>query len=124
MTKEKRHARPLNVRLTTIGRMTGQHREIPLYAFEDGDRLVVVGSRGGAAKDPAWVGNLRPEPRATVRVGRDEREVRAREVGLDDDDRARLWELVCAAFPMYATFQRRTKRTIPLFVLERVTSPA
>jgi len=114
----------VNVRLTTIGRMTGQRREIPLYAFEDGDRLVVVGSRGGAAKDPAWVGNLRADPRATVRVGRDERAVTAREVGLDDDDRARLWDLVVAAFPMYATFQRRTTRTIPLFVLERVTDDA
>lgn len=104
--------------------MTGQRREIPLYAFEDGDRLVVVGSRGGAAKDPAWVGNLRADPRATVRVGRDERAVTAREVGLDDDDRARLWDLVVAAFPMYATFQRRTKRMIPLFVLELVTDDA
>ena len=114
----------MNVRLTTIGRKTGQRREIPLYAFEDGDRLVVVGSRGGAAKDPAWVGNLRAEPRATVRVGREERTVTAREVGLEDDDRERLWDLVVAAFPMYATFQRRTTRTIPLFVLERITGDA
>jgi len=111
----------MNVRLTTIGRRTGQRREIPLYAFEDGEGLVVVGSRGGAAKDPAWVDNLRAHPEATVRVGRDERAVTAREVRPDDDDRARLWDLVCEAFPLYATFQRRTERTIPLFVLERVS---
>jgi len=110
----------VNVRLTTIGRKTGQPREIPLYAFADGDRLVIVGSRGGAAKDPAWVDNLRAEARATVRVGGDKREVTAREIRSDDVDRERLWSLVVAAFPAYATFQARTRRLIPLFVLEVV----
>lgn len=110
----------MNVRLTTIGRRSGQPREVPLYGFQDGDRLVIVGSRGGAAKDPAWAGNLRANPRATARIGREEREVIAREVSLGDDDRDRLWNLVVSAFPYYASFQRRTKRTIPLFVLERI----
>lgn len=109
----------MNVRLTTIGRKTGHPREIPLYAFADGDRLVIVGSRGGAAKDPAWVDNLRAEPRAAVRVGSEERQVTAREIGNDDVDRER-WSVVVAAFPPYATFQARTERTIPLFVLEVV----
>lgn len=104
------------VTLTTTGRRTGQPREVPLYAFADGDRLVVVGSRGGAATDPAWVANLRAERRATVKVGGDMRHVHAVEVGIEDRDR--LWKLVCAAFPLYATYQRRTQRIIPLFVLE------
>jgi deazaflavin-dependent oxidoreductase (nitroreductase family) len=88
---------------------------VTLYAYPDGDDLVIVGSWGGNARDPAWVGNLRAEPRATVRVGREDRAVRAREA--DGAERERLWELVCTAFPLYRTYQRRTERIIPLFVL-------
>jgi len=91
---------------------------VTLYAWDDGDRLVVVGSRGGAARDPDWVGNLRADPRATVKQGRAMREVRASEV--DGSERVRLWELVVEAFPLYATYQRKTTRVIPLFVLETV----
>jgi deazaflavin-dependent oxidoreductase (nitroreductase family) len=108
------------VRVTTTGRRTGDARAVTLYAFEDGERLVIVGSRGGASRDPAWAANLRNDPHAMVKAGREERAVRATEV--DGSERDRLWELVCAEFPLYATYQRRTKRTIPLFVLEPVGS--
>ena len=86
-----------------------------LYAFPDGDRLVVVGSWGGKARDPAWASNLRAEPSATVRAEGTERPVTAHEVS--GSKRERLWELVCTEFPLYRTYQRRTTRTIPLFVL-------
>lgn len=108
----------MQIRLTTTGRRTGQPRTVTLYAFDAGDdALVIVGSRGGAARHPAWVHNLRASPTATVKVGREEREVLAREV--IGKERDRLWALVCEAFPLYATYQRRTKRLIPLFLLER-----
>ena len=106
------------IRLTTTGRRSGKTRSATLYGFDAGDgALVIVGSRGGAARDPAWAHNLRAESRATVTVGSEERAVRAREVP-EGDERDRLWALVCEAFPLYATYQRRTKRLIPLFVLE------
>ena len=89
---------------------------MPLYAWADGDRLVIVGSRGGAARDPDWAHNLRAEPRATIKKGRNVQEFRAQEV--DGMERDRLWTLVTEAFPMYASYQRKTKRLIPLFVLE------
>jgi deazaflavin-dependent oxidoreductase (nitroreductase family) len=111
----------MKVTLTTTGRKTGTSREVSLYAFEDEDRLIIVGSRGGAAKDPAWAANLRAEPRATVRRGKTVQNVRAREVDGAADERDRLWRLVSEAFPLYETYQRRTTRTIPLFVLEPVT---
>jgi deazaflavin-dependent oxidoreductase (nitroreductase family) len=110
----------VKVILATTGRKTGKPREATLYAFEDGESLVIVGSRGGASKDPAWAANLRTEPRATVRRGKTDQKVRAREVAGDADERERLWRLVSEAFPLYETYQRRTTRTIPLFVLEPV----
>ncbi len=106
------------MQLTTTGNRSGTPREVTLYAYEDDDRLIVVGSWGGAAKDPSWVRNLRTEPRATVRRGRKEHEVRAHEV--EGPERERLWKLVTNAFPLYATYQRKTERVIPLFVLEPV----
>jgi deazaflavin-dependent oxidoreductase (nitroreductase family) len=108
----------LRVTLTTTGRRTGERREAALYAFQDGERLVIVGSSAGRARDPAWALNLRANPRAEVRRGPQTRAVVAREV--DGEERDRLWALVCAAFPLYATYQRRTSRRIPLFVLTNV----
>ena len=104
------------VRLVATGRRSGTPREVTLYAFDDGENLVIVGSRGGSAKDPAWAANLRDNPLATVRIGREDREVRAREVG--GRERDRLWELVIKDFPMYSYYERKTKRLIPLFTLE------
>ena len=85
----------LNVIVVTTGRKTGRRREIPLYAFEDGARLVVIGSRAGDDREPAWVGNLRAHPDARVLVGREERAMRARET--DGAERDRLWSLAAAA---------------------------
>jgi F420H(2)-dependent quinone reductase len=108
----------VQIRLTTTGRRSGESREVVLYGWPDGEHLVIVGSRGGSASDPAWARNLRADPRARLRVGADAWETRAREIG--GDERQRLWALVCEAFPLYATYQRRTARQIPLFVLERL----
>lgn len=112
----------MRITLTTIGRRTGEPRPTTLYAWPDGDRLVVVGSSGGGDADPAWVGNLRARPRATVQRGRRQapEPVTAREV--DGDEYDRLWALVCEAFPMYASYQRKTTRRIPLFVLDAVAT--
>lgn len=108
----------VTIKLTTTGNRSGEPREVTLYAYEDDDRLVVVGSLGGAAKDPSWVRNLRAEPRATVHKGRAEHVVRAHEV--KGKQRERLWKLVVGAFPLYAAYQRKTDRVIPLFALEPV----
>lgn len=107
--------------LTTRGARSGKPRPAELYAYTDADRLVIVGSSGGSVRHPAWVHNLRAHPRATVQHGRTVREMTAREV-TDPAERDRLWPLVVEQFPLYATYQRRTKRLIPLFVLEEMTS--
>ena len=109
----KRHT----ITLTTTGAKSGRRRSATLYAFEDGDRLVVVGSRGGSARNPAWVHNLRAHPAVSVKLGKEVVEMVADEV--TDADRDRLWDLVVEAFSLYASYQRRTRRTIPLFTLAR-----
>jgi deazaflavin-dependent oxidoreductase (nitroreductase family) len=108
------------IKLITTGRRSGLPREVELYAFDDGDRLVVVGSQGGSARDPAWCHNLRANPVAQLRRPRAaaEETVRAREA--EGDERDRLWALVSEVSPFYVGFQRKTKRVIPLFVLQAV----
>lgn len=107
----------MQIRLTTTGARTGQRRTATLYAWEDGDALVIVGSKGGSPRHPAWVHNLRATPQARVTRGKQQVAVAAREV-VDDGERDRLWQLVVERFPLYETYQRRTQRRIPLFVLE------
>ena len=105
--------------MTTTGRVTGLPREAMLYAFGDGDRLVVVGSQGGSTRDPAWCHTLRANPVARIRRAKatDDEPVRAHEA--EGAERDRLWELVTRVSPFYVGFQRKTKRVLPLFVLER-----
>ena len=108
----------LTIQLTTRGARSGHFRTIELYAWPDADRLVIVGSSGGSVRHPAWVHNLRADPRATVQRGDHSTEMTAREV-TDPDERARLWPFVVERFPLYGSYQRRTERLIPLFVLEK-----
>jgi deazaflavin-dependent oxidoreductase (nitroreductase family) len=106
----------LNVVLTTTGRQSGRTRDAPLLAVEDGERLIVVGSKNGADVEPGWVWNLRAQPEALVRVGREVREVRAHEA--EGEERERLWRLAAEAYPGYDLYQRKTTRRLPVVVLE------
>jgi deazaflavin-dependent oxidoreductase (nitroreductase family) len=116
----KRHSaafyRLIGIIGTCMGRRTGKVREIPLFAFEDGDRLVVIGSNMSQDHEPAWVGNLRGHPEVRARVGRELRAVRAREAG--GEERDRLWRLAAAGYPGYEHYARWTHRQIPVVVLE------
>jgi deazaflavin-dependent oxidoreductase (nitroreductase family) len=108
----------MEVTLTTTGRNTGRAHEVVLNGFADGGRLVVVGSYGGRDYDPDWVSNLRRAPE--VEVGRGGKTGRYLAHEAEGAERARLWQLVTAAFPLYETYQQRTKRLIPLFSLEPI----
>jgi deazaflavin-dependent oxidoreductase (nitroreductase family) len=104
-----------NAVVTTTGRTSGRIREVPLYAFPDGDRYIVIGSNAGDERDPAWVGNLRAEPRASLRVGRRVWAVVAHEA--DGPERDRLWDVAAAAYPGFEVYRARTGRRIPVVVL-------
>jgi deazaflavin-dependent oxidoreductase (nitroreductase family) len=103
--------------ITHSGNKTGAIRKVPLMRVKDGDGYVLVGSLGGAPKDPVWVHNLRADPRVELRDETVVRPMRVREV-TDPSERARLWSVAVAAFPPYADYQTRTTRQIPLFLAE------
>jgi deazaflavin-dependent oxidoreductase (nitroreductase family) len=106
----------LNVIVTMTGRRSGKLREVPLYAFEDGPLLVVIGSNAGDDREPAWIANLRANPSVSVRVGNAVRPATAREA--EGEERDRLWALAAAAYPGYELYRTRTSRRIPVVVLE------
>jgi F420H(2)-dependent quinone reductase len=104
------------VLLEHVGRKSGKRRTSPLLYIRDGENLVIVASKGGAAKHPAWWINLRANPETTVQVGGERRRVRAREA--EGEERERLWTRVVEVWPDYENYQRRTERRIPVVVLE------
>lgn len=102
--------------LTTVGRKSGRRRTTMLSYTRDGDRLVIIGSRGGSPRDPDWWRNLEAHPEAEVQVGPSTLRVRASEA--EGAERERLWAAAVASDRRYATYRRRTKRRIPVVVLE------
>ena len=103
--------------VTHQGNKTGAIRKTPLMRVKEGGHYILVGSQGGAPKDPAWVHNLRADPRIELRDETIVRPIRVREVK-EAAERARLWTLAVAAYPPYAEYQARTQRQIPVFVAE------
>ena len=103
--------------VTHVGNKTGAVRKTPLMRVKDGANYVLVGSQGGAPKDPVWVHNLRANPRVELRDLAEVQTMRVREVQ-DAAERARLWKLAVVAYPPYEDYQAKTTRKIPVFVAE------
>ena len=102
--------------LDHVGAKSGKHRTTPLAYLGDGEDLVLVASKGGSPRHPAWFHNLRANPDTTVQVGSGRRAVRARVATAEE--RARLWPKVVEMYGGYRHYQRRTEREIPLVILE------
>jgi deazaflavin-dependent oxidoreductase (nitroreductase family) len=101
------------------GARSGTVRVNPLaYATDGDDRLVVFASKGGSPTNPDWFHNLKANPRATVEVGTETIEVQARVA--EGDERERLWSRQTKVAPGFAEYQKKTRREIPVIVLERV----
>ncbi len=103
--------------VTHTGRKTGAVRKTPLMRVVDDGRYVLVASKGGAPDNPYWVNNLRANPTVEIRDQTSVRTMTVREI-VDDEERARVWQICVAAFPNYAEYQQRTTRKIPLFIAE------
>jgi deazaflavin-dependent oxidoreductase (nitroreductase family) len=103
--------------LHTTGAKSGQPRLSPLaYLTVDG-KMLIVGSYAGAPKDPAWVHNLRADPRARIEVGTEAYDVDVRELPADERDES--YPKITAVAPVFAEYQANTTRAIPLFELIR-----
>lgn len=102
--------------LDHVGAKSGRKRTTPLVYVSDGETLVLVASKGGNPKNPAWFHNLRANPETTVQVGAERRQVRAHVA--DGEERARLWPKAVDTYSGYHGYQERTEREIPLVVLE------
>jgi F420H(2)-dependent quinone reductase len=107
---------PSMLLLDHVGAKSGARRTSPLLYVEDGPNLVVVASKGGHPRHPAWFHNLRANSETTVQVGSERRPVRARVATAEE--RRRLWPRAVKAYRGYSDYQRRTGREIPLVILE------
>lgn len=103
--------------LHTVGAKSGQPRLSPLAYLEIDGKVLIVGSYAGAPKHPAWVHNLRADPRAHIEIGTEAYDVTARE--LPDDERDATYPKIVALAPVFAEYQSKTARAIPLFELVR-----
>ena len=103
--------------VTNRGNQTGAIRKTPLMRVKDGNNYVLVGSKGGAPKNPVWVYNLRADGNVEIQDEAEVYTMQVREVQ-DEEERARLWEVSVAAFPPYEEYQGRTTRKILVFVAE------
>jgi deazaflavin-dependent oxidoreductase (nitroreductase family) len=106
---------PPTLLLDHVGAKSATRRTSPLLYGVDGEDLILVASKGGYPKNPAWFHNLLANPDTTVQVGSRRRSVHAHVA--DAEERERLWPLMLKVYSGYADYQRRTEREIPLVIL-------
>jgi F420H(2)-dependent quinone reductase len=102
--------------LDHVGAKSGKKRTNPLVYLRDGESLVIVASKGGSPRHPSWFHNLRANPETTVQVGSRRMPVSARVA--TKSERSRLWPRVTKLYRGYEQYQRRTRREIPLVILD------
>jgi len=105
--------------LTTTGARTGQPHVTPLNFSVDGDRLVVIASKGGSSAHPDWYRNLLANPEVTIEHGAEKFRARARTAA--EPERTRLFDAQAAQMPFFDGYRRRVSgREIPVVVFERL----
>ncbi|HLQ34811.1 MAG TPA: nitroreductase family deazaflavin-dependent oxidoreductase [Chloroflexota bacterium] len=102
--------------LTTKGRRSGKLRRNALIYGQDGDRYLVVASKGGAPTHPLWFRNLEADRNVHVQVGAEKFSARARIAS--PEEKARLWPIMTAVWLAYNDYQAKTERDIPVVILE------
>jgi deazaflavin-dependent oxidoreductase (nitroreductase family) len=110
--------RPLLL-LTTTGAKSGQPRVSPLVYTTDGDRIVIIASKGGAPTNPDWYHNVLANPVVTVELPGETFQARA--TVIEGAERTRLYDAQAALMPGFAEYQQKTTRQIPVIVLERIS---
>jgi deazaflavin-dependent oxidoreductase (nitroreductase family) len=105
--------------LHTTGAKSGNERINPVAYRSDGDALVVFASKAGAPTNPDWYHNLRANPKVTVEIGADTRDMVARVA--EGDERERIWTAQKTEFPGFAEYESKTDRQIPVVILDPVS---
>ena len=104
--------------LRTVGAKSGKPHTNPLMYLDLGHRQVAVfASKAGAPTNPDWYHNLMANPRATVELGTETFDVTARVAR--GEERLRIWSTQKQHYPNFAEYERKTKREIPVVILER-----
>ncbi len=103
--------------LTTTGARTGQKRVNPMMYLQEGDRLFVFASKGGAPTNPDWYHNLVAHPQVTIELGGETYDAMAAPVG--GAERDRIYAEQSRRYPNFAEYQQKTKRVIPVVELKR-----
>lgn len=106
--------------LTSVGAKTGQLRKTALMRVEHDGEYAVVASQGGAPKHPVWYWNLKKHPLVELQDGAEKHDYTARE--LEGEERETWWARALDVWPAYASYQEKTDRVIPVFLLTRVES--
>ena len=108
--------------LTSVGAQSGKLRKTALMRVEHDGTYAVVASKGGAATNPTWYHNLKRNPHVELQDGAVKRDYRARELG--GEEKATWWSRAVEVWPDYANYQKKTRRQIPVFVLEPIEDEA
>ena len=104
--------------LHTIGAKSKQERVNPVAYGKDGERFVIIASKGGAPTHPQWYHNIIANPVFSVEVGTEQFQVRA--TLAEEPERTRLYDKMVAVMPGFGEYQRKTTRVIPVIILTRV----
>lgn len=104
------------IMLTTTGAKSGKRRTAPLTVLPDDARWLAIASNGGQVRHPNWFVNLRANPAVTIGVRG--KELRGTARAATPEERAVLWPRITAVAKNYAAYQKKTKREIPVVILE------
>ncbi|MCC6849061.1 MAG: nitroreductase family deazaflavin-dependent oxidoreductase [Deltaproteobacteria bacterium] len=110
------HGEPIGL-VTVTGRKTGRKLTVPLVYLRDGERVIVVASKGGMDAHPLWYGNMMAHPEVEVQIGAEVRRMRARTA--DAAERAHYWPKLVALNRDFDAYQARARRAreIPVVIL-------
>ncbi|HWJ65172.1 MAG TPA: nitroreductase family deazaflavin-dependent oxidoreductase [Nocardioides sp.] len=104
--------------ITSVGARSGKLRKNPVMRVEKDGTYVAIASKGGAPENPSWYANFVAHPLVELQDGPEPKPYRARRV--EGDERSKWWAHAVATWPTYASYQEKTDREIPVFVLEPV----
>lgn len=102
--------------VTSVGAKSGNLRKNPVMRVERDGKYLAVASKGGRPEQPEWYYNLRAHPEVELQDGPEKRSCRVRL--LEGEERAEWWQLAVETWPTYASYQKKTERLIPVFLLE------